>query len=328
MTILRPSVSDVNLLNYINPNGKSLFRSLSVSVTRARNKAAGAFVPKRVNNTQLGSSNLATKAPQYTTLLPKTNTACSTSAKQGQPGPSRSTAPQRLPSPSRVPLQATPIQISEQSCRPHEHSPRADVLAHARPEMAHPHRNGKKLFEELHSELEPILKSAKSGERRKSAIRRRSLHGTKRVSFASEPVSKKTPPSDPSLAHPGFQTSTQRTLMPNRYERRLFSSPGRRRSTSMTFVASPTDSSVSDEASVETDTVEPEDAKVDRQVPTQCSVDPEHYLPSRACYADFVRHNTMKLSRPPPAGLPAPLYPRRTTARRRSLLVSVLHCKS
>ncbi|KAF9940561.1 hypothetical protein BGZ67_007371 [Mortierella alpina] len=132
-------------------------------------------------------------------------------------------------------------------------------------------------------------------------------------------------------ANLGLRTSSQRTLMQQRHrlEKRLSSGPVRRRSTlMMTIVACKSESSASDEASVETDTIEPEGPIYDRQVLAQFGDNyNEHHPPSRACYSDFVRHNTMKRNGHPPLDLPVPSNLRRTTPRRRSVLVPALHCK-
>ncbi|KAF9957195.1 hypothetical protein BGZ72_002076 [Mortierella alpina] len=328
MATIRSSMSVAELTKHDKPNGMSLFRSLSTSVARAKSKASGALLQRPANNKQLGASSLAFKAPQDTTLPHKTNTVCGASASQGRLASSPLAVPQRPSPPSRESLQTRAIQSNEHSCSSQEQGLRADSTGHTRPEMAHPHRNGKKLFEELHSDLEPILKTAKSGEKRKrkSAIKRRSLHGTKRVSFASEPPSRKSQLLDPSLAGLVLRTS-QRPSMSHRSEKRLSFGAGRRRSALMTIIASQSDSGASDEASVETDMIEQEYQTSDREDPTRSGHAPNHHSTSRACYSDFVRHNTMKRSGHPPADLHGPSHHRRTTSRRRSLLAPAFHCR-
>ncbi|KAF9570074.1 hypothetical protein EC968_002290 [Mortierella alpina] len=229
----------------------------------------------------------------------------------------------RSSSSSRIPSQPTAVRSNDQRHLHQEQGLCVDSLSYMRPEMAYPHRNGKKLFEEIHSDVEPILKTAKSGEKRKSAIKRRSLHGTKRVSFASELSSKRPQLLDPSLANPGLTISSQRTLVPHWREKRLSCGPGRRRSALMINVASRSDSSPSDEASVSMATLESED----QRVPVQFEDDSELNTPSRACYSDFVRHNTMKRNGLPPVDLHGTSSLRRATVRRRSLLVPGLQCK-
>lgn len=334
-TTIRPSVSAADLLKHDKSSGSSLFRSFSTSVTRVKNRAAGALVQKQASNPQFGASRLALDASQNTTLPQKTTTVCGTSAGLDQSDSSALSEPQRPSFPSRAPLQERSIRGNEKNPLPQEQRPRADSLAHTRPEMAHPHRNGKKLFEGLHSDLEPIPKAAKSGEKRKSAIKRRSLHGTKRVSFASEPLSRKSQQQqqqqqqlDPSLASLVLKTSSQRTVMPHRSEKRLSFGSGRRRSALMTIAPSQVDSSVTDETIVETDMIEPENQRFGQQHPTRSGHDPEQPSLSRPCYSDFVRHNTIKRTGYPQVNLHVPSNIRTTMSRRRSLLlVPALRCK-